>query len=63
MNSFGLYSDYYDLLYAEKDYDHEVQYVDGLIRQYLPNAASILDLGCGTGLHAVALASQGYSVI
>jgi SAM-dependent methyltransferase len=62
MNKFGLYSQYYDLLYKEKDYASEVEYVYNIIHEYKPNATTILDLGCGTGMHAISLAFKGFSV-
>jgi SAM-dependent methyltransferase len=62
MSVFGTYAQYYDLLYAEKDYAAETDYVDGLLRATkLP--ASVLDLGCGTGVHASLLAAKGYEVV
>ena len=36
MPVFGDYSDYYDLLYNEKDYRGEVEYVESLIEHYHP---------------------------
>lgn len=36
--------------------------MDHLINRYLPNAKTILDLGCGTGRHAFHLADKGYAV-
>ena len=62
MNNFQLYSEYYDLLYTKKNYQSEVNYIDDIIREFRPAVSSILDLGCGTGLHATALAIKGYSV-
>jgi SAM-dependent methyltransferase len=48
----SLYSQYYDLLYADKDYAGEFCYVFDLIQEHssIP-AKSILDIGCGTGKH------------
>lgn len=60
---FGAYSTYYDLLYKDKDYAAEALYVHSLIQQYQPRATSILDLGCGTGRHALLLAERGYQVV
>jgi SAM-dependent methyltransferase len=59
---FALYARYYDLLYADKDYAGEAAYVAGLIRQRLPGATRILELGSGTGIHAEHLARLGFTV-
>jgi len=63
MSKFGdLYSQYYDLVYSDKDYYTEVEYINKLIRQNRPNTNTILDMGCGTGKHAELLCDKGYSV-
>ena len=59
---FDGYSRYYDLLYQDKDYPSESAYILSRIRMHCPQASRILELGCGTGAHAVALARQGMSV-
>jgi len=56
------YSEYYDLLYSDKNYQQEVNYIVDIIQKELPNAKTILDLGCGTGVHANLLAEKGYHV-
>ncbi len=63
MKNFGEYAHYYDLLYRDKDYEKEANFVHGLIHKYSPNARTILELGCGTGRHAELLASKGYDVL
>jgi ubiquinone/menaquinone biosynthesis C-methylase UbiE len=50
---FADYAHYYDLLYRDKDYAAEAEYVVGLIRKFHPSARSILELGSGTGIHAI----------
>ena len=63
MNQFGnLYSQYYDLLYSDKDYHGEAEYIDSLIKNSSKNTKAILDMGCGTGKHASLLCDKGYSV-
>lgn len=62
MSIFGHYARYYDLLYRSKNYATEVEYVDHLLRCHAPGATSILEFGCGTGVHATLLAQAGYSV-
>lgn len=59
---FDEYARYYDLLYRDKDYAAEADYVAGLIRKFRPQAHSILELGSGTGIHASLLADMGFSV-
>ena len=63
MSLFGdLYSQYYDLLYDDKDYVAEVEYIDGLIQLNSSNTKTILDMGCGTGKHAELLCDKDYFV-
>jgi SAM-dependent methyltransferase len=62
MSVFGNYARYYDLLYRDKDYVGEAQCIHRLIQTHAPNAQSILELGCGTGNHAVLLAKKGYKI-
>lgn len=59
---FDAYSEYYDLLYTDKDYSAEATYIDALIKRHAPAAKHILELGCGTGAHAEYLARMGYHV-
>lgn len=63
MSSFGLYSQYYDLLYQDKDYAAEVDYVCNLLHKHSSTSPrSILELGSGTGIHAELMACRGFSV-
>lgn len=59
---FDTYARYYDLLYRDKDYAAEAEYVAAHIREHGPQAKRILELGCGTGAHAEYLARMGYTV-
>lgn len=59
---FNEYAHYYDLLYKDKDYVSEAEYIDSLIKKYNGKTKKILDLGCGTGKHAELLSQKGYKV-
>lgn len=48
----------YDLFYDEKDYAAEAGAVAALAEQYAPGARSLLDVGCGTGIHLSHLAEH-----
>jgi SAM-dependent methyltransferase len=63
-HSFGsLYSSAYDDLYRDKDYDAECDLLERIFQTYGQGAVErIIDLGCGTGNHAVPLARRGYDV-
>ena len=61
-NIFEHYARYYDLLYKDKDYAGEADYVHQLIRGHRQSSQPILELGCGTGLHAAVLAEKQYVV-
>jgi SAM-dependent methyltransferase len=64
MNVFDkYYAQFYDLLYKDKDYESESNYIISLIKKYNPEAKSILDLGCGTGRHAELFSNKGFIVL
>jgi len=54
----------YDALYAMrgKDYRREAERVVARIRRHRPQARSLLDVACGTGLHLAAFAELGFDV-
>src|SRR5215471_1649468 len=59
------YAHAYDALYREKDYAAESALIQHLFRQYHEGDSihTVLDLGCGTGSHALALGQAGYQVV
>ena len=52
MSEFDKYSEYYDLIYKDKDYKKESDYIKTIINKYSVSCSKILELGCGTGKHA-----------
>jgi len=63
MSAFHQYSAYYDLLYADKDYAAEADYVAGVLRAADPAVRAILEFGSGTGRHGRLLAARGFDVL
>ena len=64
-NLFSAYAAHYDLLYKDKDYKAEANFISDLIQELTPNPPEkieILDLACGTGRHAMELRQLGYKV-
>src|SRR5215510_14947253 len=58
------YADAYDYLYKDKNYSEECVLIDRLCQSYGNGTVrSILDLGCGTGNHVLALAEKGYKLV
>jgi SAM-dependent methyltransferase len=62
VSNFEKYSAFYDLLYRDKDYAGEADYVARMIRTYAPHTHTILELGSGTGRHGRLLAEMGFNV-
>jgi len=59
MENFKLYSKYYDLLYKDKDYKLESEYVYDTLKCYAGSEIkSMIELGCGSGGHAKFLANK-----
>ena len=59
----AVYADQYDLLYANKDYEAECTFIEQVFRRFAARPIrSILDLGCGTGGHAIPLAQRRYRI-
>lgn len=55
------FADYYDTLYGEKNYKVECDHLQNIFNRY-GTVACVLDLGCGTGTHALELGHRGYRV-
>lgn len=50
----------YDRVWGKYDYDTDVKFLDGLFKKY--RCRRIIDIGCGTGNHAIRLSTLGYEV-
>lgn len=62
MAIFADYAQYYNLLYANKNYEAEAAFVLELLQARGSSPKTLLDLGCGTGRHAVAFSQKGITV-
>lgn len=59
----GRHAELYDLFYGEKPYRQEAAFLQDRIREFASAPAStVLELACGTGEHAFAFESLGYTV-
>jgi SAM-dependent methyltransferase len=62
MSLFDHYARFYDLLYLNKDYAGEARFIHQLLAQGGAAPGSLLELGCGTGRHAIEFAQLGWQV-
>jgi len=53
----------YDYLYQDKNYEKECDFIETVFKKFSGNVKTILDLGCGTGGHALILARRGYKIL
>lgn len=60
----GDFAQLYDVFHGDKPYEAEAEFVDRLIREDAEGSSNtLLDIACGTGRHAVHLASLGWAVV
>jgi SAM-dependent methyltransferase len=59
---FDDYSRYYDLLYQDKDYAGEADYIHDLLDKHGVARGVLLEFGSGTGKHGRLLAERGHTV-
>ncbi len=64
MTPFEKYAEYYDLIYKDKDYGAECDFIEEIFEKYSVNLVrTILEAGCGSGGHAIPLEKRGYDVV
>jgi ubiquinone/menaquinone biosynthesis C-methylase UbiE len=59
-DEFSLEATFYDKIWGRHDYDADVKFLTSLFRKY--HCRSVIDIGCGTGNHALRLSKKGYQV-
>ncbi len=59
--SFKDYAKYYDLIYKDKDYEKEVDFIENIFF-WKNKPKKILEVGCGTGNYTKILLKRGYEV-
>lgn len=60
----GHYAELYDIFYADKAYEEEAIFVHKCLQKYGPKPTRrLLELACGTGSHALVLATLGYEIM
>ena len=54
---------YYDLFYKDKDYESETKSIHKKLIENHVKGRNILELGCGTGKHAIRFSELGYKIL
>ncbi len=64
MPQYEKFAEWYDIMYDFYDHDADCDYLEQIIERYHldTKVKSVLDIGCGTGSHAINLARRGYHV-
>lgn len=63
MNFKKFYSKYYNLIYKNKNYEDEANYIINLLKIKKLKIKKILELGAGTGAHAKYFFKKGFSIV
>ena len=59
---FNSIAEYYDLIYQNKNYLEEANYISKLLEKFSSSEKNLLELGCGTGRHGLLLQEQGFNI-
>jgi SAM-dependent methyltransferase len=60
-DEFSLEARLYDKIWGKYDYDSDVKFLNELFKEH--KCRSVIDIGCGTGNHALRLIRLGYEVV
>jgi len=61
--SFKKYARYYDLIYKDKNYVKECDFVERIFKRYSHSKpVTVLEMACGTGRHSEVLSKKGYKI-
>lgn len=64
MPNFKKYAKYYNIIYRDKNYIGECNFLEKVFKGYSKRKIrSVLDLGCGTGKHTLILAKRKYKMV
>src|SRR3989338_5573638 len=64
MKNFQTYAKYYDVIYQEKNYPKEVDFLIKALKKYSSKPVkNILSLGCGTASYEILLAKKGFNIL
>lgn len=59
----GKLAEVYDLIYKDKDYKTECDFLETIFKKYSQlEVKDILDIACGTGKHSIEMARRGYNL-
>ncbi len=56
------FAKYYDIVYGSRNIASDVDVLEDIFRTFGKEISSVLDIGCGTGAHAIELGRRGYRV-
>ncbi len=59
-DEFSLEARFYDKIWGRRDYDADAKFLADFFRKY--HCRNVIDIGCGTGNHALRLSKMGYQV-
>jgi ubiquinone/menaquinone biosynthesis C-methylase UbiE len=60
-DEFSLEARFYDRIWGKYDYNSDAKFLNDLFKEH--RCRSVIDVGCGTGNHALRLSRFGYEVV